>query len=95
VQRSVFEALGLSAKEAEEKFGFLLEAFRYGVPPHGGIAFGLDRVAMVLAGEENIREVIAFPKTQSGADLLTGAPAPVAKAQLRELGLRLREPPPR
>jgi aspartyl-tRNA synthetase len=95
VQRSVFEALGLSAKEAEEKFGFLLEAFRYGVPPHGGIAFGLDRVAMVLAGEENIREVIAFPKTQSGADLLTGAPAPVAEAQLRELGLRLREPPPR
>jgi aspartyl-tRNA synthetase len=93
VQRSVFEALGLSAKEAEEKFGFLLEAFRYGVPPHGGIAFGLDRVAMVLAGEENIREVIAFPKTQSGADLLTGAPAPVAEAQLRELGLRLRQPP--
>ena len=93
VQRRIFEGLGLSADEAEEKFGFLLEAFRYGVPPHGGIAFGLDRLAMVLAGEENIREVIAFPKTQSGADLLTGAPAEVAEAQLRELGLRLRQPP--
>ncbi|MGH2723121.1 MAG: aspartate--tRNA ligase [Actinomycetota bacterium] len=93
VQRRVFEALGLSEEEAEEKFGFLLEAFRYGVPPHGGIAFGLDRVAMVLAGEENIREVIAFPKTQSGADLLTGAPSPVAEEQLKELGLRLHQPP--
>jgi aspartyl-tRNA synthetase len=90
VQRRVFEALGFSAHEAEARFGFLLEAFRYGVPPHGGIAFGLDRVAMLLAGEQNIREVIAFPKTQSGADLLTGAPSPVDEAQLRELGLRLR-----
>jgi aspartyl-tRNA synthetase len=92
VQRRVFEALGFSPEEAEARFGFLLEAFRYGVPPHGGIAFGLDRVAMLLAGEQNIREVIAFPKTQSGADLLTGAPAPVDEAQLRELGLRLRHP---
>ena len=90
VQRRVFEALGFSAHEAEARFGFLLEAFRYGVPPHGGIAFGLDRVAMLLAGEQNIREVIAFPKTQSGADLLTGAPSPVDEGQLRELGLRLR-----
>jgi aspartyl-tRNA synthetase len=92
LQRKVFEALGISAEEAEEKFGFLLMAFRYGVPPHGGIAIGLDRTAMVLAGVENIREVIAFPKTQSGADLLTGAPAAVDEAQLRELGIQLRAP---
>ena len=94
VQRRVFEVLGFSREEAEARFGFLLEAFKYGVPPHGGIAFGLDRVAMVLAGEQNIREVIAFPKTQSGVDLLTGAPAPVDEVQLRDLGLRLRQPPP-
>jgi aspartyl-tRNA synthetase len=93
VQRKVFEALGFRPEDAEARFGFLLEAFRYGVPPHGGIAFGLDRTAMVLAGETNIREVIAFPKTQSGADLLTGAPAEVDETQLRELGLRLRTPP--
>jgi aspartyl-tRNA synthetase len=92
VQRKVFESLGFSRDEAEARFGFLLEAFRYGVPPHGGIAFGLDRIAMVLAGQDNIREVIAFPKTQSGADLLTGAPAEVDPAQLRELGLALRPP---
>jgi aspartyl-tRNA synthetase len=92
LQRQVFRALGLTSEEAEEKFGFLLEAFRYGVPPHGGIAFGLDRLSMLLAGEANIREVIAFPKTQSGADLLTGAPAPVPDEQLRELGLRLLRP---
>jgi aspartyl-tRNA synthetase len=91
VQRRVFEALGMASDEAEEKFGFLLSAFRYGVPPHGGIAIGLDRVAMVLAGVENIREVIPFPKTQSGNDLLTGAPAEVDEAQLRDLGIRLRE----
>jgi len=91
IQRKVFEALGLAPDEAEERFGFLLEAFRYGVPPHGGIAFGLDRLTMLLAGMDNIREVIAFPKTQSGADLLTGAPAPVSERQLRELGLRLLE----
>ncbi|HEX9891010.1 MAG TPA: aspartate--tRNA ligase [Actinomycetota bacterium] len=90
VQRAVFDALGLTKEEAEAKFGFLLEAFRYGVPPHGGIAFGIDRMAMLLAGESNIREVIAFPKTQSGADLLTGAPAEVADDQLRDLGLKLR-----
>jgi aspartyl-tRNA synthetase len=95
VQRRVFEALGYSDVEARERFGFLLEAFRYGVPPHGGIAFGLDRVAMVLTGQENIREVIAFPKTQSGADLLTGAPAEVDEAQLLDLGLRLARPPDR
>jgi aspartyl-tRNA synthetase len=95
VQRRVFDALGFSAEEAQERFGFLLEAFRYGVPPHGGIAFGLDRVTMLLAGEDNIREVIAFPKTQSGADLLTGAPGPVDETQLRDVGLQLRRPPRR
>jgi len=88
VQRKVFEILGLTPTEAEEKFGFLLQAFRYGVPPHGGIAFGLDRIVMTLAGKDNIREVIAFPKTQSGADPLTGAPGSVPDEQLRELGLR-------
>jgi aspartyl-tRNA synthetase len=93
VQGRVFEALGFSQEEARERFGFLLEAFRYGVPPHGGIAFGLDRVAMLLAGEDNIREVIAFPKTQSGADLLTAAPGPVDEMQLRDLGLQLKRRP--
>jgi aspartyl-tRNA synthetase len=94
VQRRVFEALGFTRQEAETRFGFLLEAFRYGVPPHGGIAFGLDRLTMLLAGEQNIREVMAFPKTQSGADLLTGAPSPVDDVQLRDLGFRLRSPRP-
>jgi len=89
VQRRVFEVLGISAAEAEEKFGFLLRAFQYGVPPHGGIAPGIDRIVMLLAGKENIREVIAFPKTQSGADPLTGAPGPVDPAQLRELGIQV------
>jgi aspartyl-tRNA synthetase len=93
VQRRVFEAIGLTAVEAEEKFGFLLRAFRYGVPPHGGIALGLDRLAMLLAGQDNIREVIAFPKTQSGLDPMTAAPGAVSDAQLRELGLRVVEPP--
>jgi aspartyl-tRNA synthetase len=89
VQRKVFEALGIGAGEAQEKFGFLLDGFRYGVPPHGGIALGLDRLAMLLAGKDNLREVIAFPKTQSGADPLTGAPGAVAPDQLRELGIRV------
>ncbi|MFN2544980.1 MAG: aspartate--tRNA ligase [Actinomycetota bacterium] len=93
IQRKVFEVLGLTPAEAEEKFGFLLQAFRYGVPPHGGIAFGLDRITMLLAGKDNIREVIAFPKTQSGTDLLTGAPSAVPDAQLRELGLQRRQQP--
>ena len=95
LQRRVFEVLGIEAEEADEKFGFLLRSFRYGVPPHGGIAFGLDRVAALLAGKDNIREVIAFPKTQSGLDPLTGAPGKVSEEQLRELGLRLvlRKPP--
>ena len=89
VQERVFELIGMSADEAQARFGFLLDALRYGAPPHGGIAMGLDRVAALLAGRDNIREVIAFPKATSGGDPLTGAPAPVEPAQLRELGLRL------
>jgi aspartyl-tRNA synthetase len=93
VQRQVFEALGLSEEEAERRFGFLLDALRYGAPPHGGIAMGIDRVVALMAARESIREVIAFPKTASGGDPLTGAPAPVDERQLRELGLRLAAEP--
>ncbi len=90
VQRRVFELLGISADEAQARFGFLLDALKYGAPPHGGIAMGIDRIVALLAGRDNIREVIAFPKATSGGDPLTGAPAPVDDLQLRELGLRLR-----
>jgi aspartyl-tRNA synthetase len=89
VQRRVFEALGIGPEEAEERFGFLLEAFRYGAPPHGGIAFGIDRWVALLGGRGSIRDVIPFPKTASGLDPLTGAPAPVDERQLRELGVRV------
>ena len=87
VQERVFDVLGLPPDEARERFGFLLDALRYGAPPHGGIAFGMDRVVALMAGLDNIRDVIPIPKTASGADLLTGAPAPLDAHQLRELGL--------
>jgi aspartyl-tRNA synthetase len=90
VQRAVFTALGISPEDAEARFGFLLEAFRYGAPPHGGIAYGLDRMVALLHGTDSIRDVIAFPKAASGGDPLTGAPAPVDEQQLRELGIALR-----
>ena len=93
LQRRIFRHLGISDEEADRRFGFFLQPFRYGAPPHGGFAFGIDRLVAILAGEENIREVIAFPKTQSGADPMTGAPTPVADAQLAELGIRLLPPP--
>ena len=93
VQRRVFQALAIGEEEAAARFGFLLDALRYGAPPHGGIAFGLDRIVALLAGRPSIRDVIAFPKTASGGDPLTGAPAPVDAAQLRELGLAVTSPP--
>ncbi len=89
VQQRVFELIGMNAEDAQARFGFLLDALRYGAPPHGGIAMGMDRIVALLAGRDNIREVIAFPKATSGGDPLTGAPAPVEPEQLRELGLRL------
>jgi aspartyl-tRNA synthetase len=93
VQRQIFSLLGISDDDAQSRFGFLLDAFRYGAPPHAGFAFGVDRLAAILAGEDNIREVIAFPKTQSGADPLTGAPTSIDDTQLRELGLQVRPVP--
>lgn len=88
----IFATLGIGADEAQSKFGFLLDAFRFGAPPHAGFAFGMDRLVAILAGEENIREVIAFPKTQSGADPLTGAPTMIDDRHLEELGLRVLPP---
>ena len=87
VQRRVFDLLGITPDEAADKFGFLLEAFKYGPPPHGGIAFGWDRVCMLLAGVDSIREVIAFPKTRGGFDPLTSAPTPITAEQRREAGV--------
>ena len=94
MQAAVFDLLGISDDEAEEKFGFLLRALEYGCPPHGGIAFGLDRIVMLMAGAESIRDVIAFPKTQTASCPLTNAPGVVAEEQLRETGIRLRTPRP-
>jgi aspartyl-tRNA synthetase len=94
MQSTVFGLLGIDAEEAQRKFGFLLDALRYGAPPHGGIAFGLDRLVMLMSGTESIRDVIAFPKTQTAACLLTDAPTPVSEAQLRELSIRVRTPQP-
>jgi aspartyl-tRNA synthetase len=90
LQESVFQTLGIDRDEARHKFGFLLEALRYGAPPHGGIAFGLDRIVSMMAGEDSIREVIAFPKTQKSACLMTEAPSSIESDQLRELGIRTR-----
>jgi aspartyl-tRNA synthetase len=87
----VFDVLGIDAVEAENKFGFLLTALKYGCPPHGGIAFGLDRLVMLMAGATSIRDVIAFPKTQSASCLLTDAPGPISAAQLKEVGIRTRK----
>ncbi|MGZ8202115.1 MAG: amino acid--tRNA ligase-related protein, partial [Burkholderiales bacterium] len=92
VQSKVFRALNIGADEAQAKFGFLLEALQYGAPPHGGIAFGLDRIVTLMAGAESIRDMIAFPKTQRAQCLLTQAPNTVDEQQLRELHIRLRQP---
>jgi len=88
IQSRIFSALGISDEEADSRFGFLLGAFKYGAPPHAGFAFGIDRLTAIFAGEDNIREVIAFPKTQSGADVMTGAPKSITERQVRDLRLK-------
>ena len=93
MQQAVFRVLGIGDEEAEEKFGFLLDALKYGAPPHGGLAFGLDRLVMLITGAKSIRDVIAFPKTQSAACVMTDAPGMADNKQLRELNIKLREKP--
>ena len=87
LQAHIFRLLSMTDEETRERFGFFIEALRYGTPPHGGIALGLDRIVMILAGESSIRDVIAFPKTASATDLMSGSPSPVGDDQLRELGI--------
>ncbi len=94
VQQRIFSIIGIDADDARERFGFLLEAFRFGAPPHAGFAVGIDRFVAILAGEENIREVIAFPKTQSGVDPMTNAPTSIDPRHLKDLGLRLLDQKP-
>jgi aspartyl-tRNA synthetase len=91
MQKAVFDLLGISDEEADDKFGFLLNALKYGCPPHAGIAFGLDRLVMLMSGASSIRDVMAFPKTQTASCPLTSAPSAVSSAQLKELNLRLRK----
>jgi aspartyl-tRNA synthetase len=91
VQRRIFRALGMTEEEARSRFGFFLEALEYGTPPHGGIALGLDRIVMILAGAESLREVIPFPKTARAVDLMVDAPTPVGERQLRELGIAVKK----
>jgi aspartyl-tRNA synthetase len=92
LQEKIFKVLGFTPEEAERRFGFLLNAFRYGAPPHGGIAFGLDRFSMTMSGVDSIRDVVAFPKVQSSADLMTDAPSEVDDKQLRELSIKVNIP---